>query len=78
MSNQCAGCSHWQARGGVVLERTYRCTAIHDSAPELGSNLDKLLTALAADYASRHQCPMYDPINAYPDAYRSVDLVDQG
>lgn len=44
MKTQCDGCAHWQARGGIILERQYECTQLADAVPAVNSSLARLLT----------------------------------
>lgn len=78
MKTQCDGCAHWQARGGIILERQYECTQLADAVPAVNSSLARLLTLVASDFAAQGRCPMHEPLDTHPDAYRSQDLVDQG
>lgn len=73
-TSQCTTCTHWQARGGLVEARQYRCTAIEEE--KLG-RVALLMVAVAQDYAQRGRCPMREELEDFDGAYRSVDLIDQ-
>lgn len=72
---QCTVCSYWQARGGLIDERRYECTLVEcaDFGP-----IAPLLMAVARDYAAKGICPVAAPLDQHEDAFRSLDLIDQG
>lgn len=69
---QCLGCQHWQQRGGTILPAGPSCVAL--SSDPMTPRMRALLLHLALQLARAGACPMFEALEAGPDAYRSEDL----
>lgn len=69
---QCLGCQHWQQRGGTILPAGPSCVAL--SSDPMTPRMRALLLLLALQLARAGACPMFEALEAGPDAYRSEDL----
>ena len=70
--SQCGDCIHWQTRGGIVLERTWKCTALEGESERMAA----IVTAMAQLLAKSGQCPSFETLHQHVDGYVSLDLYD--
>lgn len=71
--HQCATCSHWQRRGGIVRRATFGCTAF-DEEWQGSERATMVIIAAARALADGNRCPVYAPHVIYPDSYLAQDM----
>ena len=72
-ASQCGDCIHWQTRGGTVLPRNWKCTALEGESSE---RMAAVVTAMAQILAKSGQCPSFETLHQHVDGYVSLDLED--
>lgn len=68
----CRDCANFQRRGGIVLPAEDTCVAFEDQG--VSAAVAAVLARTAAFLARSGECPLFSPLEAPADSYRSEDL----